>query len=214
MAAVYDNSADIEDFGVTTLTTPSFTISGANRAACLGVHGLANISAISGSCGGVSGTLVTNTNRFFNSMEVQLIQVIAPATGSQTATASWTTSTSASLSVITATGVDQTTPLTQGATAEAGFATSINQPVTSASGDLTTTICGTGAADELQTTNKTQRTTAFHCSDTGDGTGTQTHTWTPSGAMDLITAGANFLQVAAGGGLVGPSFSLCLTGVN
>jgi hypothetical protein len=158
-----------------------------------------NITLGSVSCGGVSATLITNTNLFAVN-EVAMFQVIAPPTGSRTATAAWTTAASASLSVITATGVDQTTPFNNGATNSSGFNSSpLSQAVTSTSGDLTTTIMVTGEGGETQTTNKTQRTTAFHCSDTGDGTGTQTHTWSyAAGSTEKTTAGANFVQVASG----------------
>lgn len=197
MAVAYDNSTDTEDFGVTSLTTPSFTISGSNRAAILGLHTLANVTNVTGTCGGVSATLTPNTNRLaFTVYEVQLLEVVAPATGSQTASASWTTAASASLTAITFTSVHQTTPTRNGATNEATFTTTINQVVTSASGNMTTTLCATGSSDELQTTNQTLRQSAFACMDTGPGTGSTTHTWTPSSAMDLLTAGVDVVDVA------------------
>jgi hypothetical protein len=194
MSATYDNSVDTEDFGVTSLTTGSFTIGGTEVAACLGLSTVGvNITLGTAACGGVSATLIPNTNLFAVN-EVALYQVIAPPTGSRTATASWTTAASASLSAITANGVDQTTPLDNGATNSSGFGSSpLSQAVTSNPGDLTTTIMVTAEGGGTQTTDKTQRTASFGCSDTGDGTGTQTHTWSyAAGSTEKTSAGANF----------------------
>ena len=46
-----------------------------------------------------------------------------------------------------------------------------------------------------------------------DGTGTQTHTWSRTGADDLVSAGANFVQVEAGGAAVLRSGGLLMMGV-
>lgn len=195
MPALYDNSIDIEDFAVTTLTTPAFTISGANRAAILGIFTVGNSSAWTASCGGVSGTQSPNTNVNFNSLELVIFEVIAPATGSQTATASWTGADSASLTALTFTGVHQTTPTSNGGTAT-GNATMLSKVVTSNVCDMTCSLCTIGTSDESQIatgSHCTQRQTAFAAMDTGPGTGTTQHTWMVVDSQDILIAGINVL---------------------
>ena len=203
MAVAYDNSITTDDFGVTSLTTGSFTISGSNRAACLGLTALGNITAGALSCGTVSGSAIASTNLNTLGIEVILGAVIAPLTGSRTATWAWTTSASASLGVVTFTGVDQSTPTNNGVTKSAGFATSISQAITSTSGDMTTSMYAGGGSDGAATSNQTKRTSDFGCLDTGGGAGTTTHTWSHA-AEDMLFTGANFVQVAAAGGTWGP----------
>jgi len=204
MAVAYDNSITKDDFGVTGLTTAGFTISGSNRAACLGLTTLANTSAHTGSCSGVSANVIASTNLLATGIEVVLLSVIAPVAGAgKTATVGWTTAASASVGVITFTGVDQTTPANNGVTKSAAFASSISQAITSTSGDMTTSMYAGGGSDGAATSNQTKRTSDFGCLDTGGGAGTTTHTWSHA-AEDMVFSGANFVQVAAGGGTWGP----------
>src|SRR5581483_2455413 len=199
MAVAYDNSATIDGFGIATLTTGSFTIgSGANRAALLGL-GIysATASAISGTCAGTSGSIITGTTEQALSMTSILIGVTAPASGSKTAHAQWTTSASASLGVITATGVNQTTPFNNG-TANSTGTGSCSVTVTSNSGYLTSTVGINSGAGSNQTTNQTKKTTDFACMDIGPGTGSTTHTWT--GTSNNNVSGANFAQVSSNSG--------------
>src|SRR3989442_5001360 len=115
MAATFDNKVTVDNFTVTSLTTGAFTVgSGENRAACLALAMYTAITGVSGSLGGVGASLVASTSVFNNFTGSQLWAVIAPPSGSQTATMSWTTASSASLSVTTVTGADQTTPMNNG----------------------------------------------------------------------------------------------------
>lgn len=200
MAVAYDNSITTDDFGVTGLTTGSFTIAGANRAACLGLTSLGVITNETVLCGTVAGAKITNTELTllsggvtFNTM---LFSVIAPLTGSRTASAAWTTATSASLGAVTLTGVDQTTPANNGVTKTSTGTASISQAITSNSGDRTVSLYSGGGSDGAATSNQTKRTSDFGALDTGGGTGTTTHIWSHA-AEDMMFSGANFAQVAS-----------------
>lgn len=201
MAVTYDNSAVVQGFGVTTLTTGSFTItSTADRAALVGLNHIADPGTISSvSCGGQSGTIISGTTLTVSGATIRLYGVTAPASGSQTASASWTNSVNAAVHAETASGVDQTTPFNGGTSVGPAFASSQNLSVTSTSGDLTATFDYCSAVDSAQTSNQTQRTTGWACMDTGPGTGTTTHTWSHS-ATNMGTVGANFVAAGAGGG--------------
>src|SRR5258707_1344395 len=125
MAVAFDNTASISGTAVTTLTTPSFTItSNANRAALLGVSlsTRSNSQVFSGSVGGVSAVNVAGTYLIGNSGDngqVNMLAVTAPPAGSQTATASWVGfAADAVLGIVTASGVDQTTPVNNGTAAD------------------------------------------------------------------------------------------------
>ena len=207
MAAVYDNSIATGSFsvGVTSVTTPSFTItSSANRAAmvCLAVN-LNTVTVSAMHCGGVTGAAITGADTGTGkNIRVVCWGVTAPASGSQTADASWNTSTTAALGVVTASGVDQTTPLNHGNAATSATA-SVSVSITSASGDLTATAAYTNDAWTGGFTNQTLKwsvgTGVSYSGDVGPGTGTTTHTWTDQfSGQQLTCAGANF--VASGGG--------------
>lgn len=213
MAVAFDNAAVANDFGVTTITTASFTIAGTNRAAVIGI-GMTprTISAVSCACGGVSGTAIASAtgSNVVADLNAQCWQVIAPATGTQTATASWTTAASGSVEVTTFQGVDQTTPCTNG-TGSTGGASPQSLAVTSTSGDLTTTCAMTDRFDSAQTTNQTRKNAGFASTDIGPGTGNTTHTWTEAGAFFAL-AGANVKAVAAGGATLTWSPAITMTG--
>lgn len=200
MPAVFDNAAAAASAAaVTTITTPSFTIAGTDRAACIGLgwdDGTA-VTGVSASCGGVSGSEVTGTS-VVNYMRGVLYSVIAPATGAQTATASWTTARLAGIGVVTATGVDQTTPMNNGTSA---FGTGVpSRTITSTSGDLTTDCVAEQDIPSVptQTERYNQVSGIGIAGSTGPGTGTTTHAWATSPA-EWAHMGANFVQVAAGG---------------
>ena len=109
-------SSDIE-FGVTTITTPAFTIgSNPNRAAMIMVAMSANTATnITASLGGVSATLVPGTDSGTTaSARTMIFQVINPPSGSKTAIVSWTGSMTADVGVITVSGANQTTPINNG----------------------------------------------------------------------------------------------------
>jgi len=197
----YDNSVTVHTFGGTTLTTGAFTISGTNRAAIIGFQFNGTVTSITASCGGVSATAISGADvtHSITGTRAMLFQVIAPPTGSQTCTASWTTSVSASMGVITATAVDQTTPTNNGNAVDCGFASTCALAVTSTSGDRTVTLGGVSASDSAQTTDRDLRQSDFGSMDTGPGTGTTTHTWSHA-SSNLLNVGANFKQVAGAAG--------------
>lgn len=197
MAVAFDNSVTADNFGVTSVTTGAFTISGTNRAACVGLTALLNTTGETATCGGVSGTKLASSDTFATGINVMLFYVIAPATGSQTASCSWTGAASASVGVITATGVNQTTPMNNDLTKATAFTTTISQAITSTSGDLTVTMYAGGGADGLATSNQTKKTADFGALDIGPGTGTTTHIWSHA-AEDMVLAGANFQQTGGG----------------
>lgn len=199
MAVTYDNAVKVRGSGVTTVTTGAFTISAsANRAAALGFAFDANISSLTASCGGATAAQILNAN-YDTVVKVWLWGATAPASGSQTATASWTTSSFMALGVVTAIGVDQTTSFTNGGNSNG--ASPLSLAVTSTSGDLTVTAYATENEDTATTTNQTKRTVDDLVGlDTGPGSGTTTHTWTFSGSTAGRIAGANFKAVAAASG--------------
>lgn len=200
MAVAYDNSATIDDFGVTSKTTGAFTIAGSNRAAFVGLGAFLDTTVESATCGGVSGTKIASTDLFASGLQVMLFSVIAPAAGSQTASCSWTGAASCTVAVVTLSGVNQTTPANGGVNHSTPFATTNSQSVTSTSGDLTITFLEDGNGDGASTSNQTKKTTGQCGSfDIGPGTGTTTHTWSRA-AADMVLSGANAAQ--AGGAVI------------
>ncbi|SRR5258708_27722224 len=208
MSVVYDNSAHVEGQAVTTLTTPAFTItSNTNRAGFIGFAVNKAITSFTTSLGGVSGVLVAGTDSGLinSSIRTVVYGVTAPPSGSQTATASWTTAADAGLGVSTASGVDQTTPLNNGGTAnDQGINPTVSLTITSTSGDLTHDVYGQDGTS-VPSTNQTQRWSAgsgvavWYAGDSGPGTGTATHTETKGNSLyDGLLSGANFKQVAGG----------------
>jgi hypothetical protein len=194
----YDNSVTVHTFSGTTLTTGSFTISGTNRAASIGFQFNGSVSGITASCGGVSASAVSGADvtHSISGTRAVLYRVIAPPTGSQTCTASWTGTVSASMGVITATSVDQTTPMNNGNAVDCGFASTCALTITSTNGDLTVTLGGVSASDSAQTTDQTLRQSDFGSMDTGPGTGSTTHTWSHA-ASNMLNVGASFKAAGA-----------------
>lgn len=192
----YDTATFAEDFGVTTVTTASFTIANvAKRCAfvSLGTVG-SNGGVTSGpSVGGVNAGAVSGATGSDATNNITGYAAIAPPSGSVTATATWTTARSVSLGVIVANGVHQTIGMNNGTSATGSSPHSTD--VTSNAGDLTVTVNANGLASSDQTTNQTKRITSFFCIDTGPGTaGPITHTWTKTGATASLNVGANFVQ--------------------
>lgn len=202
-AVVFDNKASVTGTSVTTLTTVAFTItSSANRAGTVAICTRnASTSGFTSGIGGTAGAFITGTEGTLSTAHLLLHGVTAPPSGSQTATASWTTAANAGIGALTASGVNQTTPLTNGT-----FTTSSVSPtslsVTSTSGDLTMTGLCINNAGVDPTTNQTIEyldeivSSLTSAGDIGPGTGTTTHTWT-SITNSKVISGANFL--AAGG---------------
>ena len=210
MAATYDANTTVDGWTVSSLLTGAFTItSSANRAAILGLSFWTDLTGQTFSeilCGGQSGAAITDA-AIWNAAGAsgcKLFGVKQPDSGSgKTAHLHWTTAATASLGVITASGVDQTTPWNGGTSAATAYGTSVSRSVTSAAGDLTVTSCLTNAGDKAQTSNYTKQTSDFACMDTGPGTSNPTHTWSHA-ATTMVVAGANFVQYAAAGGSTTP----------
>jgi hypothetical protein len=185
----------------TTATTPSVVISNApNRAAMIMVTMPDNVATgITASLGGVSGTLIPGTDSGTTAGVRTLIFCVAnPPSGAQTATVSWTNSVlGTDVAVIAATGVDQTTPCTNG-TFLAGNSRPVTTSVTIAStaGDLTASVANTTGGWVAPFTNQTLKwgvDAGVIGGDIGPGTGTTMHAWTDQWALNAhAVSGANF----------------------
>jgi uncharacterized membrane protein len=197
-------------WGVTTVTTPSFVVgNGTNRAAmimvALSVNDTTNISA---SLGGVSGTLVPGTDSGTTaSIRTLIFQVINPPSGSHAATVSWTNGllefgVNADVGVITVSGVDQTTPITGGtfAGSNSSPAAATSVTITSSPGDLTASVGYTANGWVAPFTNQTLKwgvDSGAVGGDIGPGAGTTTHTWTDQYLWQThAVSGANFKAAA------------------
>ncbi len=201
LPALDDFSTSVAFSAATSATTPAKVItSAANRAGLLAIAtGVIGTSGFSGSLGGVSGSLITGTESNVNS-HVLFFKVVSPPSGSHSGTMSWTTISAGTLTFVTASGVDQTTPFNNGTkTSGSGVAPSL--AVTSTSGDLTIDAVAqsTGTGFTVPTQTEKWNDTVFIGGSVGPGTGTTTHGWAdPVSAWDQI--GANFNQAAAVGG--------------
>lgn len=206
MSAQYDNSILANNFGVTSLTTGAFTISGSNRAAWVGFTLASNSATVSSvSCGGQSCSLVSGAD---TSTAVphrsRGYGCAAPATGSQTASVTVSPATDIGITAITATGCDQTTPLNNGnqnTHASGAGGSTVAVTITSTSGDLTVTH--SYSDDNMTGTDQTLHPTPINANwngDIGPGTGNTTHTWTDQNpSQEMLVVGANFQQVQAAG---------------
>ena len=200
MAVSPDNTANITGTSVTTLTTPSFTItSAADRAAAVCFSGMtASASGHTSSCGGQSGAEVSGTPRTQGTLVESVIhRVINPASGTQTASMTWTGAVQANVGVITASGVDQTTPMNNGTGAN-GAATPSSLSVTTAAGDLTVAVlindtAGTAPSAPSQTSQWATINPSSGGSRGGGGAGPDSHSWTHDNT-DWCMSGANFVQ--------------------
>ena len=188
-------------WGVTTVTTPAFTIGSLiNRAAMIMVTMSANnATGITASLGGVSGTLIPGTDSGTTATFRTLIfQVINPPSGLQTARVSWTGSMNVDVGVITVSGANQTTPCTNGTFAAFNSSPSVSTSVTITSnpGDLTASIGATANQWISPFTSQTLKwglDSSAVGGDVGPGTGTTTHTWTDQFANEMhVISGANF----------------------
>lgn len=197
MAVTYDNQTFVSFGTVTEITTSAFTITSAsNRAAIVALSYATNgASAITASVGAVGGTAISGAD----STTAQTVRttgfaVIAPPSGSQTATITWTTATSGTVAVMTASGVNQTTPVNNG-TFTSNTSGNPSLSVTSVSGDLTVDWVAmlSGTASAATQTERYNDTTSFYgAGSTGPGTGSATHGWTSSGGA-WTQSGANFV---------------------
>lgn len=192
-------------FGVTSITTPAFTITtGANRAAMIMVAMSANTATnITASLGGVPATLVPGTDSGTSApFRTVIFQVINPPSGSQKATVSWTGTMNADVGVIVVNGADQTTPVINGTFAAfpGNAAKTASITIASNPGDLTSSIGYTNDSWKSPYTNRTLKwgiDSTEAGGDIGPGTGTTTHTWTDLyPGQSQVVAGANFKAAA------------------
>lgn len=191
-------SASAGGIAVTSLTTPSFTItSNTNRAGWIHVFLGNNAQAItSSSIGGTACSIITGTDSGAALAYRNMISgVAAPPSGSQTATASWNIASNSTIGAVATSGVDQTTPFNNG-TFSSGLTGSPSLAITSTSGDLTTDVQCNNGSTGTDTTNQTslwfQRPTggSTGAGGRGPGTGTTTHTWTTNGTA-FVQSGCN-----------------------
>ena len=203
MAVAPDATATTSGEVISTLTITAFTISGSNRAGLLGLSHLNNTAtSITGSIGGTSGTAITGTDSTTTKTWRSLMfGVTAPPTGSQTATMSWTGDTDAVLGVITATGVDQTTPFNNG-TFASGASAQTSVTITSATDDMTAdTISIDGNPTTSNQTSQWATQTPNGLGGAGSraaGAATVTHTRDATlGPTNWTASGANYKQAAA-----------------
>jgi uncharacterized membrane protein len=199
---IYDSKVSSGyNWGVTKITTPAFTIgSGNNRAAMIMVAMSSNTATnVTASLGGVAAILVPGSDSGTTAaLRTMIFQVVSPPSGSQTAIVSWTNSTNADVGVITVSGVNQTTPVTNGTFAAftSNAAKTASLTVNSSPGDLTATIGYTGDGWATPFTNQILKwgvDSKAAGGDVGTGLGTTTHTWTDTYPFQSeVVSGANF----------------------
>jgi hypothetical protein len=196
MAVAYDNAKSAIDFGVTTLSSGTFTIgSGADRVAMVCLSTVGNPGAITSvTCGGQSGTAVASASGDGPTWWFAVYKVLNPAAGTQSASVTWTNSLTGIVSVITVTGASD---INGGAYSEAA-ANNHSLNISSNAGDLTASFSANGTTDTVYSTNQTLRLSGIETGgDTGPGTaGPITHTWTHTGETDVNGAGANFVSAS------------------
>lgn len=171
------------NFGVTSCTTASFTIAATADRAALLVLGMAGNSStgFTSSCAGTSGSAVSGTDSASAVADRILAhQVIAPASGSQTATMSWTTAQDALLQVMVFNGVDQTNPFTNGNVASNSTGSPTIAP-TGGSGAGNLSAAGAngyyGAVTGGQTTRVAVESNGSHQLTVSTHTAGSTHSW-------------------------------------
>jgi hypothetical protein len=212
-SVLYDNFIEVRGNTVTTLTTASFAItSAANRAALLGlVLNRNDATSVTSICGGVTGAAVANTFGNGGSGSSVFHAVKAPASGSQTGSMSWVGAIGGSLGVMTASGVDQTTPVTNGVNSSGTSATP-SVTVTTAVGDLTM-ACGYPAnafSSPTQISLWLDTTITGGGGSRGPGTGTSdVHSWTQTSGL-WVCSGANLKWDGLGGGGVTDGWKVLL----
>lgn len=201
MAAMPDTMKSVTGAAVTSLTTAAFDITASgNRAAILGLTvDSGSSTTFTGSVGGVSGALITGTNGSTPTGGYQgmLFGVIAPPSGSQTATMSWTGAANAVLGVVTAWGVNQSTAF-NGGTKATGTTGTASVAVTSTVGSLTmdnvVNDVSVASPTQIQRWNASAASSIFAGGSTGLGAGTTTHQWTVNAnARGWLSSGANFV---------------------
>lgn len=188
--STYDTQeASAATFGATTVTTAAATIANvAKRAAVLFLAVRNNaISGISGDCGGTSGSAITGTDsgtaQIYRSL---MFAVIAPPTGSQTATMSWTGASDVGLAFAVYNDIDQTTPFINGTFANAASGA---KSCTPSGTDADASFCGAcsgGISGATQTVVSTPGASSA-VSQTTRGVPGATHGWGDSGDAWVVS---------------------------
>lgn len=167
MSVAFDTGAVSAVVFAGTSVSKNLTIAAAsNVAATLGLwQSGTSSSAFSSALGGVSGSALSgsDTGTSITGRRTQIFAVTGPATGAQTASASWTTSTDAYLGVAVANGCDPSTPVNGGAH-NGGPGSGEDQTVTPATGnasnDIAVGFCGSASTSSAQTALFTKATGA------------------------------------------------------
>lgn len=187
---------------VTSLTTPAMTItSNPNRGGVIGVEMFNNASnPITGSIGGVSGTIIANSDTgAAQGYRALSMGVINPPSGSQTATVTVSFAMGLAIGAIATSGVDQTVGFNNGNFASSAVSGSPSLSITSNNGDLTVDTQANNGNSGTDTTNQTSQwfqrpgASTTGAGGTGPGTGTTTHTWTTAGNA-FVQSGCNIIQ--------------------
>lgn len=199
MAVIFDNTASATIAAGVSITTASFAVTAnPNRAALLALstNNGNNITGITASLGGVNAVAVPGADSGATAQRVLMFSVTAPPSGSQTATVSWTGNADGTFGAVTASGVDQNTPVTNGTSASGSGATT-SVTITSNAGDLTVDAVEVAQGAALTAPTQTPRWNVNSSGNqtgagsTGPGSGTATHQWTNLGAT-WVAVGANF----------------------
>jgi hypothetical protein len=203
-AVVYDNSAYVHDYGVSSISITGFTIDSGNAGNRAGMVCLTNSGAAWASAtgftvtiGGVAATAISGAELVVgDDRSICFGAAGIPQGTNKTISASWTGAASGwiTMGIITATGVNQTTPFNNGNSATSSYGVDTSISITSNSGDLTSTFAR--IYDGAGTTNQTLKYAdpyGYGEGDVGPGSGTVTHTWTAAYTNGLVV-GANFVQ--------------------
>lgn len=199
MSVQFESVASNNGYGVTSLTINSLSITtNANRVAVLGLSANGDLSNISGACGGASASLIVSDAYAYKAI---ILGVINPASGSQTASASWTTAASCLLAAMIFSGAHQSTQFTDPKVNHKYGSSPLSISITSDPGDITTSVTASGSEATTNQTLKYGVTTGLWCyGDIGGGAGNTTHTWSWSGTERQIIVGCNIEQAEASGG--------------
>jgi hypothetical protein len=204
--------------GATTVTTSGYTVSAGSNLAIFGILTTSqDVSSVTMTWNGVSltriGTGISNNGR------VEMFVLVNPATGTQTFTANWTTSSSAVLGLVTFSGVDQTTPYISADTAtNTGTGATASVSVTSSANGATVAASGFNSATASVTA--TNQTTLWTNNATTTPTGasyalggsSNSHTFTVDRSVSWPAMGIHVNEVGGGGG-GSTAHTLTLTGV-
>jgi len=162
MAVTFDAATDATALGVSAISL-THTATGTDRAAFVGIWAgdATSVSQVSsGTYAGVS--LVEKWDTIYGSpfYDNAGLTLVAPTTGAQTVTVNFAAANGASsLAVVTATGVDQTTPFGTAPATATGTSTAPTVNVTAAIGDLVVdNLSYAGLSAVTQGTGQTERT--------------------------------------------------------